>query len=366
MGNENSTNITKEDLIEIQKKQLKLEEQNKKIQQDLLRQKKANEKLQKIHRSSVSPSLEKQKESKSSKKVSFKIKDTDISLDPYGIFGVDSDISLDDLKIIYKKLLVKYHPDKSGYDSSEEYKIIQKAYKMIVTNRNEEERINNRQNLTSNQILEERDEFDKNLDKTNLYFQPSSGNNFNNSKFNQMFDQYKFVDETANKGYSDWLKNDKDFSNTKQPIVNSIDKLNSAFDEYIQKVADTKQVVEYIDPENEISTSANYDYLVSDLDDFTKHGHYTDVKKAYTEKNILHPGQTKSRENFTSIEQLKQSRSAPMTLSKEEEFYLEQKKNKELERENERNQKLRDRDKNIENFYTQIHGRAIELPSYKK
>ena len=356
MGNENSSQITKEDLIELQKKQLKLEKENKKIKEELEKSKKPT-KTQKINVKPLIPTA------KSNKKVSFTIDNKNVTIDPFEIFQLDPECSIEDVKLRYKKLVLKYHPDKSGYDSKEEYRAIQKAYAVMLSIKEEEAKLTGQLNQTIESKENERKTLNEDLERVNYHFEPSSGSNFDKSKFNQMFEQNRFVDET-DKGYSNWMKDDSNFD-YQQPKIASKERFNEAFDEYIQRQASTKQVVQYIDPETLISTSAGYEELGADYNDFTNHGKYTDLKKAYTE-TTLHPGAVKSRDNYSSIEQLKAARSGPLVLSPEEQEHLNRRLQTEEQFELSRQTKQRNRDSAIEQHYVKLHGKAIELPTYKR
>ncbi len=355
MGNEVSSEITKEDLIEIKKKQLKLEKENKKIKEELEKNKKQTNPPIKVK--PIIPNA------KSNKKVSFTINNKELTIDPYEIFQLEPDCSLEDVKQRYKKLVIKYHPDKSGYDSKEEYRAIQKSYALLLSIKEDEAKISGLLTQTKESKESERKNLDEDLERVNYQFEPASGNNFNRTRFNQMFEQNRFVDET-DKGYNDWLKDDSNFA-SEQPKIASKEKFNEAFNEYIQRQASTKQIIEYIDPETLISTTAGYEELGNDYSDFTNHGKYTDLKKAYSE-STLHPGAVKSRDNYKNIDELKAARSGSMVLTDQEREYLNKKQQNEEQYEMNRQNKMRNRDSAIEQHYTRIHGRAIELPQYKR
>lgn len=361
MGNENSSLITKEDLIELQKKQLKLEKENRKIKEQLVKSKKThpNKPLisQKIQVKPAIPTL------KPSKKVSFTMNEKDISIDPFEIFQLEPECSIDDVKFKYKKLVLKYHPDKSGFDSKEEYKVIQKAYAVILSLKEEEAKLTGQLNQTIESKENERKNLNDDIQRVNYQFEGGSGFSFDKSKFNQMFDNNKFVDE-QDKGYSEWLKDDSNFS-YHQPKIASKERFNEAFNEFIQRQAATKQVSQYNDPDTLISTSTNYEELGMEYIDFTNHGKYTDLKKAYTE-STLHPGTVKSRDTYTSIEQLRAARSGPIVLSTEEQEYFSRKNEIDEQHELIRQNKQRTKDSAIEEHYVRLHGKAIELPSYKR
>lgn len=62
--------------------------------------------------------------------------------DPYKTLGVDRDASEEDIKKAFKKLAMKYHPDRDGGDETK-FKEINEAYDMIKEGKTEQPRINN-------------------------------------------------------------------------------------------------------------------------------------------------------------------------------------------------------------------------------
>ena len=57
---------------------------------------------------------------------------------PYSILELDTskNISKDDIKKAYRKLILKYHPDKNTEDTTEKFKEIQTAYEILSNNEN--------------------------------------------------------------------------------------------------------------------------------------------------------------------------------------------------------------------------------------
>lgn len=75
---------------------------------------------------------------------------TDFSSSPYYELGISPWSTFEEIKARYKELIKKYHPDKSGSDSSDKFMRIQKAYEKIKNKRKikneedfEESRLNN-------------------------------------------------------------------------------------------------------------------------------------------------------------------------------------------------------------------------------
>lgn len=397
MGNELSGDISKEDLIEIKKKQLLLEQENKKIKLKLKKQ----EQEQSISREKTKSSREKTKEiekpekqkenpkelsetilTSSSRKEKIKLpKDfivqkkqtipvqlnqSTIQIDPYTIFSLEPDCTVDDIKKVYKQLILKYHPDKSGYNSTEDYKVIQKAYAVLLSAKEEEAILTGMVTQTVEKKAEERKRLDTHLDKnTNYHFEPSSGSHFDKKRFNDMFDKNKFVEEEDD-GYDKWLKQSEPEHNAPKISTYTKDGFNNTFEEYVKKQSSSRQVSQYIDPESLVSYRGSFENLGDSVQDYTTDGKFTDLKKAYSVTNILHPGETIKRDEYSTLQQLKAARDGPIEISPEEREFLNQKQKLELDFENNRLTRLKDKDKRIDDFYSRVHGRAIELPSYRK
>jgi curved DNA-binding protein CbpA len=381
MGNEVSGEISREELDDIRRKQQQLEEQNNKIKQQLEKERRKRSSsstnvTNSSSRTTNSSTTTSKKQStqlpknfvipKQTQKVQVTLNNTKVQLDPYTIFGLEPDCTIEDIKAVYKILVVKYHPDKSGYDSSNEFRALQKAYALLLSIKEEEEKITGLTTQTVESKKEERREVDERVNRVNYNFEPAIGERFDNRRFNDMFEKTRYVDEEeANDGYADWLKEQ---TSEQQPTISSYTKegFNSTFEQYAKKHSSGKQITRFIEPESNFSYSGSFDTLGDSVQDYGSDGKYTDLKKAYTQANILHPGEVKSRENYTSISQLKAARDAPVVMDNDELEFLKIKEQLEMEAEQSRVNKLRDKNKRIDEFYTRVHGKALELPTYKR
>lgn len=387
MGNEVSGEISREELEEIRRKQRQLEEQNAKIKQQLEKERRkkssntngtssTNNTISSSRQSSSSSVNNRQSNKnqlpknfampKQTQKVQVTLNNTKVQLDPYTIFGLEPDCTIEDIKAIYKLLVIKYHPDKSGYDSTNEYRALQKAYALLISIKEEEAKITGLTNQTIEGKKEERRQVDEHVNRVNYNFEPASGERFDNRRFNDMFDKTRYVDEEeGNDGYADWLKEN---TGEQQPTIASYTKegFNSTFEQYAKKHSTGKQITKFIEPESNFSYNGSFDTLGDSVQDYGSDGKYTDLKKAYTQANILHPGEIKPREQYTSIGQLKAARDAPVVMDNDELEFLKIKEQLEMEAEQLRVNKLREKNKRIDEFYTRVHGKALELPTYKR
>jgi curved DNA-binding protein CbpA len=378
MGNDMSNEISREDFVQIQNKQLLLEEQNRKIQRELKKEKQRKEALKSeinelkttLTSSSNSSKTNKPQPAivfpKNNEKVSVTINKSTVKVDPYEIFGLDADCCLTDIKKVYKQLVVKYHPDKSGYDSANDYRAIQKAYAILISIKEEEAKVSGLLIQTIETKNDEREKLDTRIQTTNYGFEPKSGSAFDNKRFNDMFDKTKFVETDEDDGYATWMK--EAAHELQQPKLSgySKDGFNKTFEEHAKQHSSSKQLAQFIEPDSYFNYGGGFENLGEGGADYSSDGKYTDLKKAYSVANILHPGETKPRESYTGINQIKASRDSPIVLTEEERAFLAGKQSRELEHENIRVNRLREKDKRIDEFYTRVHGRTIELPTYKR
>jgi curved DNA-binding protein CbpA len=104
-------------------------------------------------------------------------------MDLYDILELEPNASKDEIKKAYIKLVKIYHPDKSGYDSSERFRKIQTAYDILMNDnaRQEYHKMNDNERYNFFEILEKIINENVNIDEFKKY-----GVNLNQSDINHI------------------------------------------------------------------------------------------------------------------------------------------------------------------------------------
>jgi curved DNA-binding protein CbpA len=298
-------------------------------------------------------------------------KNTMLALDPYILLRLDLNCTAADLRARFKTLLLSYHPDKAGYDSANEFRVVKTAYQAVKNRLEAQLKLRGALRQTVADLEDTRGDLDAaQTAMHNVHFQPGSGTNFNRAHFNSMFETHKYVDEdeqAAEDGYEKWMKDDMAGAPPPTSIPTGKGGFNSAFEAHAKKHLDTRAIQRYVEPESFYAQGVvGYQPLAEATTDFSTVGKYTDLKKAYGEANILYQGDAAAPAEpaFTSLSALKSAREKPVQeFSPEEKQWQEQKKLKAQESEQQRLKKLQTMDQRISTFYTKIHGKALELPA---
>lgn len=278
------------------------------------------------------------------------------------LFQLNAKFTIEELKNSYKKLALKTHPDRPS-GSNAKFQFVTKCYFLLIEQLKKEEENKSFIDLkkASNSYIKK---------QNNKPSTPTSKQNFNLKLFNKIFEENKIYDEN-DEGYDDWLKNNGD---NKQPELFSdkfnLDVFNNTFNNH-KSCNPHNQIIEYKDPEALVSC----DKLSFTTLDGGKKGsfnkwkeqkndlEYSDLKSAYTNGNLINPNGVKYK-TYKNIDELERSRAnisynmTPEELAKEE-----AKKRYEQEKEEERIQRIQQRDNLVSNHYLNVHERLLGYKS---
>ena len=280
-------------------------------------------------------------------------------IDPFDILSKQS-MPISQLEKVYKKLLIRNHPDQGG--NREVFEKIASAYKNIKKYLEYEQNNKSHQQLKQNyeSELENNTELmvskNKDLDTENL------NKNFNNDKFNQMYEKYKFTNQNDNHGYGDMIvpsKKEREEIN----VENTLGDFNKQkFHKSFKQKKTTNSVVEYKPPEALESLTMNFCMLGEDnIDDYTDRSKnsFTDYKKAYSNTTLIDVDNIEYQK-FNDVEDIKKAREN-ITLTDKERFIIEEQEKREKEQEWQRVNRLKENDIRLNNHFNATNQKVLEF-----
>jgi hypothetical protein len=288
------------------------------------------------------------------------IKNFEEKYNPYKILGLNNDDNnLVNIKKAYKKMALKYHPDKVGDKYNNEFQLVTQSYVYLL---NKSEKMSEQKNKTSKKVEFVEYEDDINESVENIYV---SKDKFDLNTFNKIFEKYKLPD-ASDDGYGELYKEKID---DKPPAENEIfgkkfnkEVFNSQFDNIKSKKAST-DIIEYNEPEALFSSSGSgfTELGLNKVNDFSANNlSYTDYRKAHVDETLLIDTSKVKFKTYNSVEQLENDRSKISYKPNQEEIL----RNSSLDRmkkqkEDERLKYLQDRDDVINNHYKKINNKLI-------
>lgn len=267
-------------------------------------------------------------------------------MDPYKVLGVQKNFTAEELRKNYKRLVIKYHPDKNiDITSTPVFQTLTFCYNYLL------KELKMRDQGKDHYALKEQKKQEEDMVKgvQNISIDPK---NFNVKKFNNFFEENKFRDDYVEHGYSDWLKNENVDSSKQEiikytepvPLVMSSSKLGNVYEL-------GKGIVDDYSAENITSKTLNY----------------MDLKKAYSPKPIINDSHLEKRPEYKDLEDAKRQRaniSFVMTPKDLQEHY--KKLEEEKIREDNRLKNLIKEDSLISQIYQKTNKLMLGLFDIKK
>ncbi len=342
------------------------------------------EKHEKDRRSKFKSYMERKRE-----KLQQEIRKFEENYNPYEILGLtEGDLEISNIRKAYKKMALKYHPDKAGKEHAEHFEVITQSYIYLL--KRAEDYAQSKKNHVDNDDVDDEASFvmvknDPKYDLGNKIaerFQKKSAprkpkhyketnirdymgteddgkgdimdvnqNHFDIKKFNSLFEKYKVEEEHEKSGYGDILKSglgdDGEGEDEKKIFNANMNKeiFNAHFDEMKRKKGGGGNK-DPILPDAYDSSSRVSCAQIGQTSNFSAHGKYTDIKQAYFEDNVLiDPAKVQSRKDYRNLQELENERSrvSYMMDPESERIYRAYEENQKREEE-ERNAYLRNRD----------------------
>jgi len=267
-------------------------------------------------------------------------------MDPYKFMKLEYDCSMTDLRKQFRKLALKYHPDKLGDDKK--FDILKKSYQKIYLQLQEELELEKKQKTCVKPKKYKAMNLNKNKKESIL-----NPKKFDNKKFNKIFDKFK-MEDIDDMGY----QNDMEKSSKNREDIYALNKKK------VKKFKENKLVV-YEDPTGYSNNKLQFKELgVKKRKNFNNNttitSSYQDYKDAYQEKPISRENEYLKKNNlirgdYGDIDQLRNERSRiSYNMSDEDKIKLKIREKKEKIRERKRKLYLQQQDDEVERRFNQL------------
>ena len=279
------------------------------------------------------------------------------SMSPYDFFQIPKTASLDDLKNAYRRIVLKYHPDRGG--DPQIFALVQHYYKEL-----EEEIRRNNEKIYERPVVPQTYDDTINQGQQNIYLE-TDPKRFDVNKFNQVFSQIQtgIQQETGDptlQGYGEFMDNTQRRSSD-DPIPQGGENFrNFANDEDQQ----SKDVMVYREPEILYSGQglSFVELGQSQINDFSGYDSRGNVRFMDYKKAMSNPQEIRAapRPEYRNVDEYKRARENITPLTEEEKQQQLYKKQQEQQREEERQRKMNENDHIIQRHFQNVNHRFIK------
>lgn len=216
------------------------------------------------------------------------------SISPYNVLNIHQSCTLDEVKNQFKKLAVKYHPDKGGDKNI--FNLLVHSFKQIVKD------INDKTSDKDFQTLKTEYKHSKNTEQNFVV-----ANDGFHDKFNKYFNDNRTKDSNFERGYSNFIS---------APEVKTSQK--------------HYKLKKYKEPEGSILSKLQFEELGTTIKDYSGKNddihklQYMDYQYAHTTSKLIDPDLVKHRDEFKSLNDIKKKRSLEnFSMTDNEKMYYE-------------------------------------------
>jgi hypothetical protein len=304
-------------------------------------------------------------------------------VDSLKLFNLNNNYSMDDLKQAYKKLAIRFHPDKST-GNAEQFQLITKCYLSLLEKykARESDRQFNDLKKGSQHYLDDQSKngmVNKHFQKANKNDPVVNKERFDVKLFNKIYEQNKLW-ESNDDGYGSWFSSQENTEDAPVELFGNkfnLNVFNSTFENHKEQLtAKTGAIQQYHEPQELVSYSGGFIDIDQDarkIEEFSKPSPvapaggksnrelgYTDLKTAYTAKGAFIDPNKVEYKTYKNVDELKRERGNVRYDMNEDELRMyEMKKQKELQEEERRKYLIQERDSQIANSYSRIHERML-------
>jgi curved DNA-binding protein CbpA len=290
---------------------------------------------------------------------------------PFKILNISYEASESEVKNAYKKLALKFHPDKTELDkniASHQFKQITKAYIYLMKKFGELKNVKTQEDIRrdARNYFEDKDRGRGNRsDEGNMIemdrMSIGESKNFDVNRFNKIFEENR-MESVFDKGYGGkWEEDEVDESS----VFNSkftLDVFNKVFE-------NNKDLKKYNKPEGQLIKRPEPEALTSGRLTFTEIGldgmedfssglnstiGFEDYKAAYTYRSKIEKPEV-NRKEYRNVKELEADRSREQILSREEREELDNYKKWQDEREMNRILNVKKEEEYLEKYNSQIN-----------
>ena len=234
--------------------------------------------------------------------------------DPARLLGLTKNYDLGDVKSAYRKLALKYHPDRNGGEGQETFNLITEAYnkcieklKMSTQGKNFYDLKTGAQEYRENQ--EAKPMMNENFNENFV------GRGFSVDKFNKIFSENRTT-RPEDSGYREWLESNENKSEEPEmdpTLVGNFNSrnFNSRFNEKVKPCKN--EIIEYKNP-RELFTGGGEQCETlgqTDIKNFSGHTktiQYTDLREAHTKTRLVDPSTVNIQDRAKSMDEIKVNR----------------------------------------------------------
>ncbi len=288
-----------------------------------------------------------------------KIKEFEDNYNPYEILGLSKfNLNEKEVKKAYKKMALKYHPDKAGPEYANQFQLITQAY-IYLLNKCEEE--NKYEKKFTQEVRQQKYEDDINESGVhNIYLNKDK---FDINTFNDIFQKYHIDEENTGYGHL-YKEDDSELKDDSKIFGNKFNKeiFNATFDN-IKKNRRNDQLIEYQEPQALVSANVGFktygDFGGGDYSGNSSIA-YTDYKKAHVDETLLIDASKVKYREYKNLDQLKSDRERiSYEATPEDSLRYQQFERARQQRDEEKLRKQQESDKMWEEQYRKINKKLI-------
>jgi len=257
-------------------------------------------------------------------------------------FGLSQNYTIEELKRVFRTLVLKFHPDRGGDKLIFDY--IMEQYNILRIYATARDAQTSMFDKMKEQSLE--DVRNQSTQGAKTIFSDSNAR-FNVDKFNEVYNQTKVAD-IHDQGYENWFRGQtQEAVRTPDPKAVTSSNFNDQFAKSRPVSKMSQEVILVPEAFQVASTSCGYSYLgENDIEDFTggTRLQYVDLKKAHTNTCLIDPDAIPRRKEYRSVQEYEMARSNIGSLSPEEAIYMKEQQKRAEKEEEERKKRLFQRD----------------------